>query len=129
MKSITLATFLSLLGFVAAQSSTSASESLPPSPTESVGCEPHGDHWHCEAAATATGTASVDDDAASAGSSPTESIGCEPHGDHWHCEGPAVTGAANATATDDHQDHDDHTDAEGTGSLPPSPTASVGCEP
>lgn len=19
-----------------------------PSPTESVGCEPHGDHWHCE---------------------------------------------------------------------------------
>ena len=21
---------------------------LAPSPTESIGCEPHGDHWHCE---------------------------------------------------------------------------------
>lgn len=23
-------------------------DSLEPSPTESIGCEPHGDHWHCE---------------------------------------------------------------------------------
>lgn len=22
---------------------------LAPSPTESTGCEPHGDHWHCDA--------------------------------------------------------------------------------
>lgn len=58
------------------------------------------------------------------------------HGDHWHCDAPRVTGAAagNATSTDDddhhdHDDDDDHTDAEGTGTLPPSPTASVGCEP
>ncbi|KAM5385622.1 hypothetical protein ACJZ2D_000821 [Fusarium nematophilum] len=28
--------------------SAGATESLAPSPTESVGCEPHGDHWHCE---------------------------------------------------------------------------------
>lgn len=28
------------------------SESLAPSPTESVGCSPHGDHWHCEGPAT-----------------------------------------------------------------------------
>jgi hypothetical protein len=27
--------------------------SLAPSPTESIGCEPHGDHWHCEGPATA----------------------------------------------------------------------------
>ena len=25
-----------------------------PSPTESVGCEAHGDHWHCDGPATAT---------------------------------------------------------------------------
>lgn len=25
-----------------------------PSPTESTGCEPHGDHWHCDGPATAT---------------------------------------------------------------------------
>ncbi|KPI43180.1 uncharacterized protein AB675_6885 [Cyphellophora attinorum] len=68
--------------------------------------------------------------------SPTESIGCEPHGDHWHCDGPAETGAAtNATTTNDDDEHDhehdedEHTDAAGTGSLPPSPVASVGCEP
>lgn len=23
-------------------------EEAGPSPTESVGCEPHGDHWHCD---------------------------------------------------------------------------------
>ncbi|KAL2257049.1 hypothetical protein VTK26DRAFT_729 [Humicola hyalothermophila] len=72
--------------------------------------------------------------------SPTESVGCEPHGDHWHCEGPRVTSAATDVVTtssavhdheDDHEDdHDDeHSDAAGTGSLPPSPTASYGCEP
>jgi len=27
-----------------------------PSPTESVGCEPHGDHWHCDGPAE-TGSA------------------------------------------------------------------------
>lgn len=64
-----------------------------PSPTESVGCEPHGDHWHCEAARTdavaATSEADHDHDHDhSAGAtealapSPTESVGCEPHGDH-----------------------------------------------
>lgn len=62
-----------------------------PSPTESVGCEPHGDHWHCEAARTgveAKATESEHDHSHSAGGSaslapsPTESVGCEPHGDH-----------------------------------------------
>lgn len=36
--------------------------SLSPSPTESVGCEPHGDHWHCEGPAE-TGTATEDTEA------------------------------------------------------------------
>ena len=86
-----------------------------PSPTDSVGCEPHGDHWsvpllysiprisdisdiegnlqnqtvhrHCEGPATTL----VTSESADPGPSPTESVGCEPHGDHWHCEGPAET--------------------------------------
>ena len=33
------------------------SGSLKPSPTESYGCEVHGDHWHCEGAVTASTTA------------------------------------------------------------------------
>ncbi|RSL67935.1 hypothetical protein CEP54_003018 [Fusarium duplospermum] len=73
------------------------SESLAPSPTESVGCEPHGDHWHCEAARTSGGAAADAVTSESIAPSPTESVGCEPHGDHWHCEGPA-TGAASGTA-------------------------------
>uniref|UniRef100_A0A8H7NNL2 Uncharacterized protein n=1 Tax=Bionectria ochroleuca TaxID=29856 RepID=A0A8H7NNL2_BIOOC len=106
---------LGLLPLGLAQSSSSVNPG--PSPTNSVGCEPHGDHWHCEGPATqtgavtsATGSASVtashshdheDDDDHSSGTaslkpSPTESAGCEPHGDHWHCTGPA-TGAASVT--------------------------------
>ena len=30
--------------------------SLKPSPTESYGCEPHGDHWHCKGPITAATT-------------------------------------------------------------------------
>ena len=85
-------------------------ESLGPSPTESVGCEPHGDHWcvfpsssrqdlhvrdvtnhplsrHCEGPAPTEDSAAASTDDADAsedpGPSPTESEGCEPHGDHW----------------------------------------------
>ncbi|PVH73889.1 hypothetical protein DL98DRAFT_519608 [Cadophora sp. DSE1049] len=85
---------------------SSGTGSLAPSPTESIGCEPHGDHWHCEgpvAATTGSGTAAT---SVTIAPSPTESVGCEPHGDHWHCDGPAVTSssgsltsvAANATS-------------------------------
>jgi hypothetical protein len=42
---------------------------LAPSPTESVGCHPHGDHWHCEGPATATTGA----DQTSTDTSPTSS--------------------------------------------------------
>lgn len=62
-----------------------------PSPTESTGCEPHGDHWHCDGPAETGSTAAS---TSSIMPSPTESVGCEPHGDHWHCDGPAETGSA-----------------------------------
>ncbi|KAF5664485.1 hypothetical protein FHETE_7076 [Fusarium heterosporum] len=117
-----------------------ATESLAPSPTASIGCEPHGDHWHCEGArsseAKATSEAEHDHDeddhdhdatgSESLAPSPTESVGCEPHGDHWHCEG-ARTGAAVSTTTD--AEHSHTHSAGATESLAPSPTESVGCEP
>ncbi|RYP63147.1 hypothetical protein DL769_007058 [Monosporascus sp. CRB-8-3] len=122
-----------------------AAQSLPPSPTASVGCEPHGDHWHCEGPASVTAVDTVtstsvvatttsshdhEEGTESLAPSPTESVGCEPHGDHWHCEGPAsaTTDAPAPSTTSDHDD-EDHDHAEGTGSLAPSPTESVGCEP
>ncbi|CAI4213130.1 unnamed protein product [Parascedosporium putredinis] len=105
-------------------------QSLAPSPTESIGCEPHGDHWYAlrgrppyrsrralYPAPAPTVSTPVEEDhdhedeedhdheggeSASLSPSPTESIGCEPHGDHWHCEGPRVTdGAEQPTSTDD----------------------------
>ncbi|EEU40565.1 uncharacterized protein NECHADRAFT_90611 [Fusarium vanettenii 77-13-4] len=134
MKTTTFA--VALLGLFPA---VLAAETLAPSPTESVGCEPHGDHWHCEAARTTLATAKApattdeedhDDHDHEAGESealapsPTESVGCEPHGDHWHCEGPR-TGTDVAAATTEEHDHS----AGATESLAPSPTESVGCEP
>ncbi|KAL2752325.1 hypothetical protein ACRALDRAFT_1065485 [Sodiomyces alcalophilus JCM 7366] len=152
---------LALMGAV----TVSLAQSLPPAPTASVGCEPHGDHWHCEGPAESgvVDEPSVPSHSHSEGEgedepesthpdlppSPTASVGCEPHGDHWHCEGPVESdspASASASATgipdddDDHDDdHDDDNDhdhdhdhdqsASGTESLPPSPTASVGCEP
>ncbi|KAF2837909.1 hypothetical protein M501DRAFT_146015 [Patellaria atrata CBS 101060] len=150
MRVSTLIPSFALVAFALAQS-----ESLAPSPTESIGCEPHGDHWHCDGPAPTgdvVGTGSL-------APSPTESIGCEPHGDHWHCDGPAVettpvviviTPSAIASATEsvltttalatltehshsegeedhEHTTHDE--DEPMTGMPPPSPTESVGCEP
>ncbi|KAL2360177.1 hypothetical protein RJZ56_006948 [Blastomyces dermatitidis] len=91
-----------------------------PSPTESVGCTPHGDHWHCTGPRLTTGAAedTATHTAADPGPSPTESVGCTPHGDHWHCAGPRLTtGASKDTAV--------HTAAD----PGPSPTESVGCKP
>ncbi|KAK4112582.1 hypothetical protein N656DRAFT_779460 [Canariomyces notabilis] len=97
-------------------------QTLAPSPTESFGCVPHDDHWHCEGARSTTAGAvesspppavtsatsehpdeHTTTDSPGTGSlapSPTESIGCVPHGDHWHCEGPAPveTGSSEAEA-------------------------------
>ncbi|KAL2222650.1 hypothetical protein M432DRAFT_12791 [Thermoascus aurantiacus ATCC 26904] len=92
-----------------------AQEDPGPSPTESVGCEPHGDHWHCAGPAP-TITPDVTTVVTPLVPSPTESVGCEPHGDHWHCDGPRVT------STDDGHSHT-------ASPAIPSPTESVGCEP
>ncbi|KAL4972478.1 hypothetical protein BDW66DRAFT_154692 [Aspergillus desertorum] len=112
--------FLALTACAAAQEL----ETPGPSPTESVGCEPHGDHWHCDAPATSTDALS-ESTSETLPPSPTESIGCEAHDDHWHCDAPATTTGSDASSTS--------TDIEITKSdsatLPPSPTESVGCEP
>ena len=89
MKTFSAAVFALLAASLAGAQTT---ESLAPSPTESTGCEPHGDHWHCDGPATATGTAGAastsshdhnEGEGETLAPSPTESIGCEPHGDHW----------------------------------------------
>ncbi|KAF0324114.1 hypothetical protein GQ607_008544 [Colletotrichum asianum] len=114
---------LAILGFSAFAMAQSSSYTLAPSPTESYGCEPHINHWHCEGARATTGAAEGttlstavaatttatedhdDDDHDHSGTgvlppSPTESAECVAHSDHWHCEGPASTAAAgNATVT------------------------------
>ncbi|KAK4113177.1 hypothetical protein N656DRAFT_828859 [Canariomyces notabilis] len=113
---------------------SAVAQELAPSPTESVGCVPHGDHWHCEGPAPATSAEPVE--SPTIAPSPTESVGCVPHGDHWHCEGPrptdepAVTTSTvpvittpTTTTTSHEEDHGD------SASLAPSPTESVGCEP
>lgn len=53
---------------------------LAPSPTESYGCEPHGDHWHCEGAISASSTAAPTGTAAEdAAASSSTSTGAAPH--------------------------------------------------
>lgn len=114
---------------------------LPPSPTASVGCEPHDDHWyvpsflpyltillsclqnnrHCDG--PASGVASKT--SSSLPPSPTASTGCEPHGDHWHCDAPASSGAPQTGAVTSSK----ASGASSAAVLPPSPTASTGCEP
>ncbi|KFY94601.1 hypothetical protein V500_03143 [Pseudogymnoascus sp. VKM F-4518 (FW-2643)] len=100
--SITL-TLVAAFSLVAAQG---------PEPTESYGCEPHGDHWHCEGPITTT-TAPTTTSVA-----PTTTSGVI---------------VISTTAADDHNDHDDedHTDhpASTGASMAPSPTESIGCEP
>ena len=39
-------------GMTTTEAVAEAGETLPPSPVESVGCEPHGDHWHCDGPAS-----------------------------------------------------------------------------
>ena len=89
-----------------------AQDSLGPAPTESYGCEPHGDHYHCEGHVSETAA-----DAASTTVTVT-SVTATPTGEHDH------------EHDHDHEDGEEHDHGdEETGSLPPSPTASVGCEP
>lgn len=73
-------------------SSTSTLPSgVPPPPTESTGCELHGDHYHCEGPATGT--------VSGVPAAPTESTGCVLHGDHYHCEGNADGSAVSEEAS------------------------------
>jgi hypothetical protein len=112
-------------------------QTLSPSPTESVGCVPHNDHWYV-AQSTSFYTLSrqphrLQHDIPSNeafrtliriyrdcdGPRPTTSAGTP----------PATTVTPTSSAHDHNDDDDDHTDASGSGTLGPSPTASVGCEP
>jgi hypothetical protein len=77
MKASQIITLLGFLGAAAAQDVDPG-----PSPTASVGCEPHGDHWHCEGPRTDAPAAPVE--TVDPGPSPSASVGCEPHGDHWY---------------------------------------------
>ncbi|TLS26922.1 hypothetical protein PpBr36_03977 [Pyricularia pennisetigena] len=99
-------------------------QQLPPSPTASVDCEPHGDHWHCRGPRTTV---------------PGQSVTANPSGVTTR---PPAAASATATSSrhhdhdhdddddDDHDDdHDDDDHHSGTRTLPPSPTASVGCQP
>ncbi|KAL8901475.1 MAG: hypothetical protein Q9207_005173 [Kuettlingeria erythrocarpa] len=86
---------------------------LPPSPTEFIGCVAHSDHYDCSGpastAATATPAAVVaaeegdehDHDGGETFSfpPPTESVGCKAHGDHYDCSGPAALAQATTPPT------------------------------
>ncbi|GAB1309905.1 hypothetical protein MFIFM68171_00115 [Madurella fahalii] len=108
MKAVTYAAlFLGLLSAALAQ------EDPGPSPTESVGCVPHNDHWDCEGPRVTTQPTGVTTTATTGGT------------DTAITSAPALTTTSSAGDEDD----EDHTDAPGTGSLGPSPTESFGCEP
>ncbi|KAL9003958.1 MAG: hypothetical protein Q9188_003207 [Gyalolechia gomerana] len=129
----------------AAENVETATPPFPP-PTESVGCEAHGEHYDCSgptntaATATSTATAAAEGEdgqdhnhegATPSFPPPTPSVGCVTHGDHYDCAGPANTAAtATSTATaaaEGGGDGHDHDHEEEAPSFPP-PTESVGCE-
>ncbi|KAJ5770292.1 uncharacterized protein N7511_002343 [Penicillium nucicola] len=118
-----MTSFRKLLAIMALLSSTVLAQSQDPgpSPTASTGCEPHGDHWHCDGPVSMTTSASLGSSTASdfdvlttsdgtstissktsvtpTMPSPTESVGCEPHNDHWHCDGPRETSSSSLRAS------------------------------
>ncbi|KFH46075.1 hypothetical protein ACRE_030440 [Hapsidospora chrysogenum ATCC 11550] len=63
---------LGLIPFAVAQA---GDETLGPAPTESYGCEPHGDHWHCDGPATATSTPTEGSDEATGTDDSSEPTG------------------------------------------------------
>ncbi|KAK3299836.1 uncharacterized protein B0H64DRAFT_1800 [Chaetomium fimeti] len=115
MKAIAYAAVL--LGLVSTALGQAETTGLAPSPTESYGCEPHGDHWHCEGARTVAETDAPTDVGTTTAAAATTSAAHdhdEDEDDHDH---------------DEDDDDSTHTDAAGTGALAPSPTESYGCEP
>ncbi|KAI6357374.1 hypothetical protein MCOR25_007678 [Pyricularia grisea] len=105
---------VTIFGFVA----VSVAHELPPSPTASVGCEPHDDHWRCDGPRTTP--------------LPGLSLTVSPSG--MTTRPPAASTTATSSRDHDHDDDGDDDDDDddhhsGTKTLPPSPTASVGCQP
>lgn len=95
-------------------------QTLAPSPAESIGCEAHGDHWHCDGPRSTLVTITTGPTATGATAVPTTAIS-KSH-DHDH-----------ESESDHHHEHSstdahDH-DAHATASLKPSPTESTGCTP
>ncbi|KAK0667036.1 hypothetical protein QBC41DRAFT_396708 [Cercophora samala] len=126
MKTFSAAIILALSAFSAAQE-------LAPSPTESVGCEPHGDHWHCDGprvtvpATTATPVIITTSEAVAVPATTTAAVHDDDHDhdhNHDHDHDHDDDHSHDHNDEEDH-DHDDHS----AGVLPPSPTASIGCEP
>ncbi|KAJ8113937.1 hypothetical protein OPT61_g4056 [Boeremia exigua] len=93
-----------------------------------VGCEPHGDHWHCPAGVAEPTTAPAAEASVDTVSATASGV-CEPHGDHWHCPSGvaeptfapsavaattvvsgSITSAPAASASHSHDDHDDEDD-------------------
>ncbi|KAK1752658.1 hypothetical protein QBC47DRAFT_389044 [Echria macrotheca] len=104
-----------LLSFVSVALGHEGHGSLSPSPTESVGCVSHGDHWHCEGPrVTPAGVMTT-----FATSSVTIPVTAGPN--HHHDD--------DDDHDHDHDDDHDHavTSVAGAVSLKPSPTESVGC--
>ncbi|OGE46931.1 hypothetical protein PENARI_c086G04173 [Penicillium arizonense] len=115
--SVKIGSFYKFLAITALLSSAVLAQDPGPSPSASIGCEPHGDHWHCDGPAsttTALGSSTASEVEATTTSaatsttsatvtptlpSPTESVGFEPHKDHWHCDGPVETSSSSASAS------------------------------
>ncbi|KAM7194670.1 hypothetical protein V8F20_007862 [Naviculisporaceae sp. PSN 640] len=113
-----IALLMGLLPLALGQGSLTTA-SLGPSPTQSVGCEPHGDHWDCEGPRVTSGAATPSTLLISRTTAPPSAITsspADPDHDHDHDDDHSE---------EDHDDHDD--DVPHTGSLKPSPTESVGC--
>ncbi|KAL1406535.1 hypothetical protein Q8F55_008241 [Vanrija albida] len=95
-----LALGLTLLAGALAQTPTT---SVPPPPSNSVGCVLHGDHYHCDG--PASGASST---VSGIPPPPTESTGCTLHEDHYHCTGRADGANTTAAHADEHDAaHDD----------------------
>ncbi|KAK4679726.1 hypothetical protein QC764_206695 [Podospora pseudoanserina] len=121
MKTLSAAIILALSAFAAAQE-------LAPSPTESVGCEPHGDHWHCDGpreTAPATTATPVIITASEVVAVPATTTAAAHDDDHDHEQDHDHDDEDHDHEDEEDHDHDDHS----AGVLPPSPTASIGCEP
>ncbi|KAK4097163.1 hypothetical protein N658DRAFT_311873 [Parathielavia hyrcaniae] len=102
-----------LLGLVSA---SLAQVDPGPSPTESFGCVPHDDHWHCEGARET--------------SAPPAAATTLPATSEPAVTTTTVTSSAHDDDDDDDDEEEEHTDhTAGTASLAPSPTESYGCEP